>query len=453
MMRRFILLLCVLSAACTGAGAQDGVTTRDGAGAQTKASAQTKAGAREIDKAITRKEVTHIEETLSSDAMEGRAVFTPAIDRAADFIAARFKAAGLRPLAGNDYFQPFYMMHVTSEQVQVSLGGHSVPAALVAVQTSLPSLDWTSADSLTVMTLDKEHNLRMAMQVFRKGNRDMLILLDSASADHITQYNRGMQDHFSSGHSLVMAVYSGSLTSVSIHIRSKITQKPLKNVVGILPGKGRADEWVVFSAHYDHLGIGKPDEKGDSVYNGANDDASGTTAVLTLARYFAGRHDNERTLVFAAFTAEEIGEYGSQYFAGQMDAGKVMAMFNIEMIGTPSKWGNNSAYITGYERSDFGKILQKNLAGTDFQFYPDPYTTQNLFYRSDNASLARAGVPAHTISTSKMDSEPYYHRPGDEIGTLDMSNMTRIIHSIALSASSIISGEDTPGRVDTGEMR
>jgi Zn-dependent M28 family amino/carboxypeptidase len=131
----------------------------------------------------------------------------------------------------------------------------------------------------------------------------------------------------------------------------------------------------------------------------------------------------------------------------------VVAMFNIEMIGTPSKWGDNSAYITGYERSDFGKILQKNLEGTDFRFYPDPYTTQNLFYRSDNASLARAGVPAHTISTSKMDSEPYYHRPGDEIGTLDMPNMTRIIHSIALSASSIIGGEDTPTRVDTGGMR
>jgi Zn-dependent M28 family amino/carboxypeptidase len=136
-----------------------------------------------------------------------------------------------------------------------------------------------------------------------------------------------------------------------------------------------------------------------------------------------------------------------------MDATKVVAMFNIEMIGTPSKWGDNSAYITGYERSDFGKILQKNLEGTDFTFYPDPYTTQNLFYRSDNASLARAGVPAHTISTSKMDSEPYYHRPADEIGTLDMPNMTRIIHSIALSASSIIGGEDTPTRVDTGGMR
>jgi hypothetical protein len=79
-----------------------------------------------------------------------------------------------------------------------------------------------------------------------------------------------------------------------------------------------------------------------------------------------------------------------------------MAMFNIEMIGTESKWGKNSAYITGYEKTDMGKMLEKNLTGSQFMFYPDPYTTQKLFYRSDNATLARLGVPAHTISTSKM---------------------------------------------------
>jgi len=223
--------------------------------------------------------------------------------------------------------------------------------------------------------------------------------------------------------------------------------------VGILPGKSRPDEYVIFSAHYDHLGIGKPNAQGDSIYNGANDDASGTTAVLMLAKYFASRHDNERTIVFAAFTAEEIGEYGSQYFGKGWNADQVAAMFNIEMIGTTSKWGTNSAYITGYERSDFGKILQRNLTGTPFQFYPDPYTTQNLFYRSDNASLARLGVPAHTISTSKMDNEPYYHQLGDEISTLDMDNMTQIIRSIALSSGTIISGQDTPSRVDTSALR
>ena len=128
-------------------------------------------------------------------------------------------------------------------------------------------------------------------------------------------------------------------------------------------------------------------------------------------------------------------------------------MFNIEMIGTESKWGKNSAYITGYEKTDMGTILQRNLAGTVFQFYPDPYTDQNLFYRSDNATLARLGVPAHTISTSKMDNEPNYHKVSDHFETLDMDNMNEIIKAIALSAQTIISGKDTPSRVNTAQLK
>ena len=181
--------------------------------------------------------------------------------------------------------------------------------------------------------------------------------------------------------------------------------------------------------------------KGDSIYNGANDDASGTTAVITLAKYFSKLRNNERTLVFVTFTAEEIGEFGSAYFSRNMDAEKVVAMFNIEMIGTESKWGKNSAYITGYDKTNMGSILQSNLINSQFRFYPDPYPEQGLFLRSDNATLARKGVPAHTISTSKMDSEKYYHTQGDGVETLDLNNMTEIIRAISISAGSIISGE------------
>jgi Zn-dependent M28 family amino/carboxypeptidase len=200
------------------------------------------------------------------------------------------------------------------------------------------------------------------------------------------------------------------------------------------------------------LGIGKAVD-GDSIYNGANDDAAGTTAVIMLAKYFKALGNNERTIVFAGFTAEEVGGFGSQYFSRQFDPAKVVAMFNIEMIGTDSKWGNNSAYITGYEKTDMGAIMQKNLEGTGFTFYPDPYTTQNLFYRSDNATLARLGVPAHTISTSKMDSEPNYHKVSDHIETLDMENMAMIIKSIAMASRSIVAGKDTPTRVNVSDLR
>lgn len=411
--------------------------------------------AQKPDTTISVKDVTATEAYLSSDAMRGRQVFTPDIDRAADFIAARFKAAGLKPMEGSkSYFEHFDLVEAVPDNIQVSINGQAIDPAQIGVQTSRANLDWTTTDSVKVYVIDKDHSFNQAMQAYRSGDANYLVLLDSATSLRIRRFLRFLTTHMSSPHSLVMVPFAGTPMSLDVHIHSHVVAKPLKNVVGILPGHGpKSSDYVIFSAHYDHLGVGKPDMKGDSVFNGANDDASGTTAVLTLARYFAGRHDNERTLVFAAFTAEEIGEYGSQYFATQWDPAKVVAMFNIEMIGTTSKWGENSAYITGYERTDMGQILQKNLAGTGFQFYPDPYTAQNLFFRSDNASLAKVGVPAHTISTSKMDNEPYYHKQGDEISTLDMDNMTRIIRSIALSSVSIVKGEDTPSRVDVSSLR
>jgi Zn-dependent M28 family amino/carboxypeptidase len=224
---------------------------------------------------------------------------------------------------------------------------------------------------------------------------------------------------------------------------------PASNVIGFIKGKSRPEELVIFSAHYDHLGVEDSAEGAgkDKIYNGANDDASGVTALIQLAKYYQEHHDNERSIVFVAFSGEEVGGFGSQAFSKLIDPDKVVAMFNIEMIGTTSKWGKNSAYLTGFDKSDFGAILQENLQGSNFQFHPDPYLDKDLFYRSDNATLAAQGVPAHTISTSKMDNEPYYHTVDDEIATLDIPNMTAIIKAIALSATSIIAGDSTPTRI------
>ena len=259
---------------------------------------------------------------------------------------------------------------------------------------------------------------------------------------------------FSPGIELASAFIEGEFKKIDLFYFDNLTNyrqefdvkgKAANNVIGILPGKSKPNEYVIFSAHYDHLGMEK--EGVDKIYNGANDDASGTTAVIALAKYFKELDNNERTIIFVAFTGEEIGGFGSKFFSAKMDSSKVVAMFNIEMIGTESKWGKNSAYITGFEKTDFGTILQKNLKGTTFNFYQDPYPEQQLFYRSDNARLAAQGVPAHTISTSKMDVELNYHKLSDEVSTLDLDNMTEIIKAIAISSQSIISGEDTPSRV------
>lgn len=291
------------------------------------------------------------------------------------------------------------------------------------------------------------------MKYISQDKKNYLVLVDTSFSKNFRRLASFAGQSFKSPRNVIFVLTLLDPSRYSFTAEQEINEQRLANVVGILPGKSRKDEFVIFSGHYDHLGVGKPDSKNDSIFNGANDDASGSTAVMMLAKYFGKMKNNERTLVFVTFTAEEIGGFGSKYFSQQFDPAKVMAMFNIEMIGTESKWGTNSAYITGYEKTDMGKILEKNLSGSKFSFHPDPYTDQQLFYRSDNATLARQGVPAHTISTSKMDSEKFYHTQGDELGTLDMKNMAEIIKSIALSAKTIIAGTDTPSRVDATQLR
>lgn len=244
--------------------------------------------------------------------------------------------------------------------------------------------------------------------------------------------------------------FYSNLTSYKQEFRAQ--GMSMSNVVGMIKGKTKADEFVIFSAHYDHIGIVQP-IAGDSIANGADDDASGTTAVIALAKYFKKMNNNDRTLIFVTFTAEEIGGFGSKYFSESITPSKVVAMFNIEMIGKLSKWGTNSAFITGFERSDFGTILQNNVKGSDFQFQPDPYPDQQLFYRSDNARLAAVGVPAHSLSTDMIDSDALYHTADDEVESLDIKNMTAVIKGIALGSKSIVNGKDTPTRIPPLEKR
>lgn len=411
--------------------------------------------AQKIDKIINPAEVERIERTLSADDMQGRKTFTAGIDKAADFIAAEFAKSKLQFWGeGNSYFQEFAMIKTKPKTITGTLDNEALNENNVVAVSTAADLQVTALKDYEIVVVKKEDNFnKVVFPIFDKES-NVIILVDTAHARRFKAMQRfaGNAKFKSSTAQIFILTTNTTPAALNLHIQNDITEQHLKNVVGVVPGKSKKDEYVVFSGHYDHLGIGKPDAKGDSIYNGANDDAAGTTAVMMLAKFFAAAKNNERTLVFVAFTAEEIGGFGSQYFSKQMNPDKVVAMFNIEMIGTTSKWGTNSAYITGYEKSDMGKILQANLEGSKFKFEPDPYPKQNLFYRSDNATLAELGVPAHTISTSKMEEapndEPNYHKQSDEIGTLDMVNMAEIIKAIAVSSKTIVSGKDTPTRVE-----
>ena len=405
----------------------------------------------DIDKIINVTEVERIEKVLSADDMQGRKTFTPGIDKAADFIANEFSKHKLKYFEENkSWFQEFSMIKTKPLSSVIMLDHDSVPINNYYVNCTSASIDFNSMEGLEIVRIKKADDYNKTIQPLFESNKNLLVLIDTAHAARFKRLkNFSNRAHFSSPYTQIFILTADYAPNYfELHVKNELSEQHLKNVVAVLPGRSKKNEYVIFSGHYDHLGIGKANDKQDSIYNGANDDAAGTTGMLLLANYFSKLKDNERTLIFVAFTAEEIGGYGSRYFSKQLDPDKVVAMFNIEMIGTDSKWGSNSAYITGYEKSDMGKILQANLTDSKFHFEPDPYPKQNLFYRSDNATLAALGVPAHTISTSKMDSEKFYHTQEDEIETLDMNNMAEIIKAIALSSKTIISGKDTPSRVE-----
>ncbi|TDP02950.1 M20/M25/M40 family metallo-hydrolase [Flavobacterium sp. 245] len=413
-----------------------------------------------IDKIITNKEVTRIEKILSADDMQGRRTFTPGIEKASTFIESEFKAIGLQTFNGaTNYRQEFSMTVSKAVSSKITIDGKEINNNQVATFSYLPQVSLNEKSDISIVKISKGDNIGEKFNEYYKSPKNLLVLVDPSfdkvlpNIQHIDRVNA------TPGNNTIMFVFGTTeATTFSVELTNTISKKALNNVVGILPGKTKPNEYVIFSGHYDHLGVGSPEEGAphpatDSIYNGANDDAAGTTAVIMLAKYFKKQNNNERTIIFTTFVAEEIGGYGAKYFSKQLAPEQVIAMFNIEMIGTESKWGKNSAYITGYEKSNMGQILQANLIGTNFTFYSDPYPDQQLFYRSDNATLARLGVPAHTISTSKMDNELTYHTADDEFETLDIDNMTQIIKSIALSSSSIISGKDTPTRVNTTQLK
>jgi hypothetical protein len=403
---------------------------------------------------IKKAEVKRILSVLAADDMQGRKTFEPGAEKAAVFLEKEFEKAGLQPLAGNkDFRQSFFQYDTKLLQQELSL--NSVPQAgdrmmITGVESHI---NWNQESAVETTSIASSENFDSKLRELKNSSRNTLVWVDSVHREKFAQYYHNLKIHGSKWQDSTATVVfilkqagDADIKTWEIKAEREITRLPLCNIAGMIRGNSQPEEYVIFSGHYDHIGILTPVAQ-DSIANGADDDASGVTAVILLAKYFK-QHPPTRTLLFVAFTGEEIGGYGSRYFSRQLDPEKIVAMFNIEMIGKQSKFGKNSAFITGYERSDFGDILSRNLSKSVFHFYPDPYPEQQLFYRSDNATLARLGVPAHTISTTQIDKDQLYHSVGDEVQTLDLDNITSIIQAIATSATSIVNGKDTPSRID-----
>ncbi|QQT63714.1 M20/M25/M40 family metallo-hydrolase [Sphingobacterium multivorum] len=400
-----------------------------------------------------RQDVSRILNTLAADDMRGRSALTKDIEPAADFIAAEMKRIGLSPYAEQNYRQTFQLDKISPVSKSATINKQLIPADHVISLGNHVDLQWDNRSSLNIVEIKSGDDFAKVFREHSLAKENTLVLVDPSFESYFVRFGQMLnspkfiEDPSKQKPSIVYLLTAEKPQTFQIHIERKLQNFPLFNVAGIIPGKSKPNEYVIFSGHYDHIGILKAVGQ-DSIANGADDDASGVTAMLTLADYYKKQNNNERTLIFVAFTAEELGMYGSKYFSNHINADQVVAMINMEMIGKDSKFGPNTVYITGYDQSNLGELMQENLKNTNFRFYPDPYTKQNLFYRSDNAVLAAKGVPAHSFSTSQMDKDEYYHTVKDEVSTLNVQNIISSIEAIAIGTSGIVTGKQTPSRVE-----
>ncbi|NAY92868.1 M20/M25/M40 family metallo-hydrolase [Muricauda sp. JGD-17] len=210
-------------------------------------------------------------------------------------------------------------------------------------------------------------------------------------------------------------------------------KKPSYNIVGLVEGNDPdlKNEYILIGAHYDHIGTISP-ENGDYIANGANDNASGTTTVLEIARHFGTYKNNKRSLIFALFSAEEKGLLGSEHLAKKLKEEELnlYAMLNFEMTGVPLRGRDYEVYITGYKRSNLAEIsnkyAQSNLVG-----YLRTAQEYNLFQRSDNFPFHKEfGVPSHTYCTFDFTNFDHYHKVGDEVDLMDFGHMAHLVNSM-----------------------
>ena len=231
------------------------------------------------------------------------------------------------------------------------------------------------------------------------------------------------------------------------------------NVMAALPGTDKSSETIIFSAHYDHVGTTSsnpylysrsgPNGFRDSIFNGANDNASGVAALICLARYYGHLKNNSRTILFVAFGGEELGLVGSSAMAKTVkNPEAITCVVNLEMLGR-----GRAPFITGAELGNLRNLLNAELARVDPKqfkkkfFAIDPYHDQHLFARSDNFPFARLKIPAHTI-IGTSDEDEYYHTVNDEPVTLNYARIQRISQAVILGMKPIVAGEISPLRIN-----
>ncbi len=205
------------------------------------------------------------------------------------------------------------------------------------------------------------------------------------------------------------------------------------NVIGFIEGNDPIlkKELIILGAHYDHIGFEKAVDN-DSIANGANDDATGTAAVLAMARYFAAKKNNKRSIMFTLYSGEEMGLLGSKHLADKLKGENInlYTMINFEMIGVPMADKDYDAYFTGFELSNMATKMNEYVDYKMLGLLSKAKEFQ-LFYRSDNYSFFKAfNKPCHAISTFDFTNFEYYHHVDDEADKMDYAFMANLVNKL-----------------------
>lgn len=413
---------------------------------------------------ITPEHVRAHVDILAGPALRGRGSATPDEAAAAAYVAAMFRGYGLATAPGmTGYTQPIDVVSLRLDGVPVlTANGAAVEAPLLfsssgqPVRGKLAAFAGTDpkqvpAATAVILTNPAANGLQVAGGV--DPSKVQLVII--RATDQVRGYyerigGRPRLPRYLKGETprprpSVIALNDAAFdklaaqdgAAIALELPGLVEQAQVTtNAIGFLPGTDPAAGVILISAHLDHLGV-RPDGK---IMYGANDDASGTAAVLELARALAGTK-HRRGILFAAYGSEEAGGFGAHWFAAHppVPLTDIVANLEIEMIGQQDpKLPAGTMMMTGFERSTFGDTLKAHGALVT----TDPYPEQNFFRRSDNYALALKGVVAHTVSG--WATVPTYHTPEDTIDKLDIPFMARAIQSLVKPIASLADSKARP---------
>lgn len=402
------------------------------------------------------------EDFLASDVMQGRGSATRDEQVTAAYVASEFEGYGLKHAPGMaTYIQAANVVapeldgHATlkageaefregTDFILASSSGTVASGNLIRVAVGEElTADIKPGDAVLVLGAKSPSDVFSAFSKLRRKGPSMVLvpltpeiqaiegmLGKTRTPIHLEEDPVGRQ-----GASLVfirtaaiekISKLEGAKAELEVHVVPQSAPRQTFNAIGYLPGTDPNAGTLLLTAHLDHLGIGRP-VNGDSIYNGANDDAAGTTAVLELAHALAAGPPLRRSVLFVCYGSEELGGLGSTYFGHHppVPLTDLVANLEFEMIGSQDpKMPKDTLLLTGWERSNLGSTLKEHGA----LLGPDPYPEQHFFERSDNYSLALEGVVAHTAAG--WGTVPTYHQPNDDLDHLDVDFMTHAIQSL-----------------------